>query len=116
MNIFIKILISAVLIGGISEIARRNSNAAALLASLPLVALLSMIWIYHDTHDVARIAGFSRGVFWYVLPSLILFLLLPPLLTRWSVPFYPALAIASGVTIAGFFILRAVLRPFGVIL
>lgn len=116
MNIFLKILISAVLIGGISEIARRNSNAAALMASLPLVALLSMVWIYHDTHDVARIASFSWGVFWYVLPSLILFLLLPPLLTRWNVPFYPALAIAGGVTVAGFFVLRAVLRPFGVIL
>lgn len=114
MNLLAKIIISALLIGAISEISRRNSTIAALLASLPLISLLSMLWIYHDTHDVAQIAQFSWSVFWYVLPSLILFVLLPMLLTRWQVPFYPALVASSIVTIIGFFILKAVLERFGV--
>lgn len=113
MNPLIKIIISALLIGGISEIARRNSTIAALLASLPLISLLSMIWLYHDTHDIERISQFSWSVFWYVLPSLILFILLPLLLTRWHVSFYWALIIASSSTILGFFILKAVLKRFG---
>jgi len=114
MNPFLKIALSALLIWGISEISRRNTSVAALLASLPLISLLAMIWMYHDTHDVARIAAFSWSVIWYVVPSLILFALLPPLLTRWNVPFYPALILASAVTIAGFFIMKAVLKQFGI--
>lgn len=116
MNPLLKIAISAFLIWGISEIARRNpdSTLAALLASLPLISLLSMIWIYHDTHDIERICRFSWSVFWYVLPSLILFVLLPPLLTRWHIPFYGALIIASGAAMLGFFALKTVLKRFGV--
>jgi len=113
MSLLIKVIISALLIGGISEIARRNSSIAALLAALPLISLLSMIWIYHDTHDVGRIAEFSWSIFWYVLPSLILFVLLPVLLTRGHWPFYPALFAASAATVVGFFILKAILKRFG---
>src|SRR5580698_903909 len=109
MNPIIKILLSALLIWGISEISRRNTSAAALLASLPLISLLAMIWMYHDTHDVTRIADFSWSVVWYVLPSLVLFALLPPLLTRWHVPFYGALCISSVATIAVFYVMKAVL-------
>jgi hypothetical protein len=114
MNPFLKIAISALLIWGISEISRRNSSVAALLASLPLISLLSMIWMYHDTHDVGRIAAFSWSVIWYVLPSLVLFALLPPLLTHWQVPFYGALLISSAATVATFFAMKAVLKLAGI--
>jgi len=114
MNPFFKIALSALLIWGIAEISRRNTSAAALLASLPLISVLAMIWMYHDTHDVARIAAFSWSVIWYVLPSLILFALLPPLLTRWNVPFYAALFLAGAATVAGFFIMKIILKQFGI--
>jgi hypothetical protein len=114
MNPLLKIAISALLIWGISEISRRNTSLAALLASLPLISLLAMIWMYHDTHDVTRVAAFSWSVIWYVVPSLILFALLPPLLTRWNVPFYIALFLASAATIAGFFVMKAILKHFGI--
>jgi hypothetical protein len=114
MNPLLKILLSALLIWGISEISRRNTSIAALLASLPLISLLAMIWMYHDTHDVTRIADFSWSVVWYVLPSLVLFALLPSLLTRWHVPFYGALLIASAATIVTFFIMKALLKLVGV--
>jgi hypothetical protein len=114
MNPILKIILSALIIWGISELSRRNTSLAALLASLPLISLLAMIWMYHDTHDVARIASFSWSVIWYVIPSLILFALLPPLLTRWHLPFYVALVIASAATIAGFFLMKAILKVFGI--
>ena len=114
MNPFFKIALSALLIWGIAEISRRNTSAAALLASLPLISVLAMIWMYHDTHDVARIAAFSWSVIWYVLTSLILFALLPPLLTRWNVPFYAALFLAGAATVAGFFIIKFILKQFGI--
>jgi hypothetical protein len=114
MNPLLKIALSALLIWGISEISRRNTSLAALLVSLPLISLLAMIWMYHDTHDIARIAAFSWSVIWYVVPSLILFALLPPLLTRWNVPFYAALFLASAATVAGFFIMKATLKLFGI--
>jgi hypothetical protein len=114
MSLVLKIMLSAILIGAISEISRRNTTLAALLASLPLISLISMIWMFHDTHDVARIAAFSWSVVGYVLPSLILFALLPPLLLRWHVPFYLALLIGCFATVAGFFLLKALLKPFGI--
>jgi hypothetical protein len=116
MNPILKIAISALIIGAIAEIGRRNSNFAALLAALPLVSLLGMIWIYQETHDVARIAAFSWSVFWYVVPSLILFVLLPILLTRFQVSFYLALLVSSVATIGGFFVMKAVLRVLGITL
>jgi hypothetical protein len=114
MNPLLKIVISALIIGAIAEIGRRNSNLAALLAALPLVSLLGMIWIYQETHDVARIAAFSWSIFWYVLPSLILFVLLPVLLTKFQMPFYVALPISCVATIAGFFAMSATLKVFGI--
>ena len=107
-------MISALIIGAIAEIGRRNSNLAALLAALPLVSLLGMIWIYQETHDVARIAAFSWSVFWYVVPSLILFVLLPVLLTKFQMPFYVALPISCVATVAGFFAMSATLKVFGI--
>ena len=114
MNVLLKILLSAALIGLISEIGKRYTGIAALLAALPLVSLLSMIWIYHDTHDAQRLAQFSWGVFWYVLPSLIFFVLLPPLLTRAHLPFYLAMLLASAATIAGFFVMKMIVNRFGI--
>ena len=73
-----------------------------------------MIWMYHDTHDIARIAAFSWSVIGYVVPSLILFALLPILLIRWHLPFYIALVIASLATIAGFFLMKSIFKMFGV--
>ncbi len=116
MQAFVKILISALLIYGIAEIGKRSSLVAAILASLPLTSLLAMVWLYRDTHDVKRIAALSTGVFWLVLPSLVLFLLLPPLLLRWQIQFPLALALACGATIAAYFVMLVALRRLGVAL
>ena len=116
MNAFLKIGLSALLIFAISETARRSSIAGALVASLPVVSVMSMIWLFHDTKDVAKVAAFSTGVLWLVIPSLVMFALLPPLLLRWKFSFPAALALASAATVATYFLMLAVLKRFGITL
>lgn len=70
MQALFKILLSALLIFGISELAKRSSLLGALLASLPLTSLLAIIWLYRETGNVRRIADLAGGMFWLVLPSL----------------------------------------------
>jgi hypothetical protein len=76
----LKILLSVSVIVAVSEIAKRSSLLGALLASLPLTSLLAFVWLYQDTGDVQKVASLSSGIFWLVLPSLPLFLILPWLL------------------------------------
>lgn len=78
----LKIGISALVIVAIAEIAKRSSGFAALLASLPLTSLLAFVWLHIEGTESARIADLSGQIFWLVLPSLVLFLLLPLLLRQ----------------------------------
>jgi hypothetical protein len=107
-----KVLISAALVVLVSELAKRSTLAGAVLASIPLVSVLAMIWLYVDTRDVSQIAALSRGVFWLVLPSLVLFVLLPVLLQR-GYGFYSSLAASIGATVIAYFGMIAVGRHFG---
>jgi inner membrane protein involved in colicin E2 resistance len=93
----VKTLISALIITMVSEIAKRSPAFAALIASLPLVSVLGMIWIYSDSNDVQRLAAHSEATFWFVLPSLPMFLVLP-LMLRHGVGFYLALALNCAMT------------------
>ena len=88
----IKTLLSALIITVVSEVAKRSPAFAALIASLPLVSVLGMIWIYNETNDIPRLAAHSEATFWFVLPSLPMFLVLPFML-RHGVGFYAALAV-----------------------
>jgi hypothetical protein len=115
METLIKYALSAALVVAISEAARRLSWLGALLASLPLVSVLAMIWLWHDTHDPQRIARLSVGIFWLVLPSLVLFVSLPLLLRR-GMGFYPSLLIASALTALSYFLMLALLRRAGIVL
>jgi hypothetical protein len=94
-----KALLSGAIIAAISEIAKRTPAAGALVASLPLVSLLGMIWLWHDTGDRAGLAEHAGATFWYVLPSLPMFLLIPALL-RAGWPFWLTLAAGCALTIA----------------
>lgn len=100
--LILKAAISGVLIAIISEIARRNAGFAALIASLPLMSLIAMIWLWRDGGSMARIADHSEATFWYVLPSLPLFLLLPAML-RGGIGFWLALLIGCAVTVTLYF-------------
>jgi hypothetical protein len=111
MYLLLKVLISAILIAAVSEIARRSTTFGALVASLPLTSVLAMIWLYRETGDAAQVAALSSEVFWLVLPSLVLFIVLP-LLIRRGMHFYPALGISAACTIAGYGVMTLVLQRF----
>lgn len=93
-----KALISGVIIAIVSEVAKRSPGVGALIASLPLVSILGMIWLWRDTADAPRLAAHAEATFWYVLPSLPMFLLVPALLRR-GIAFWPALAAGCVLTI-----------------
>lgn len=113
MEYAVKILLSSVLLVAISEVAKRSSLMGALLASLPLTSLLAFVWLYLDTGDVSKVAALSSGIFWLVLPSLVLFIVLPQLLkSGWS--FWASLASAMLATLAAYFLMLWVLRKFGI--
>lgn len=108
-----KIVISALLIVAISEIAKRSSFIGAVLASVPLVSVLAMIWLYIDTRDVAKIGSLASGIFWLVLPSLALFIALP-LLLKQGVNFYLSMGVSIVITIGCYWLMVAVLNHVGI--
>lgn len=73
----IKVLISAVVIVLVSEVAKRSSLLGALIASLPLTSLLALVWLYLDTKSIEKVSQLSMGIFWVVIPSLLFFISLP---------------------------------------
>ena len=95
----IKAAISGALIALASEVARRNPGWGGLIVSLPLTSILAMLWLWRDTGDPERVAGLSMGAFWFVLPSLPMFVVLPMLL-RSGMGFWAALALVIAGTLA----------------
>ena len=82
-----KAAISGILILIISEVARARPGMGGLIGSIPLISVLSFIWVWHETADPERIAAQSQSTFWFVLPSLPVFLVLP-LLLRTGIGFW----------------------------
>jgi hypothetical protein len=109
----IKALLSGLIIAIVSEVARKSPGFGALIASLPLVSILGMIWLWRDTHDPVRMADHAGATFWYVLPSLPMFLLLPTLLKR-GVAFWPALVAVCALTCLLYAAMTWALARFGV--
>lgn len=97
--LFIKAALSGIIVALVSEIAKRNPGFGALVASLPLISLLGMIWLWRDTHDPVRMASHVEATFWFVLPSLPMFLLIP-LMLRQGASFWVSLAVGCAVTVA----------------
>ncbi|MEQ1440433.1 DUF3147 family protein [Fontimonas sp. SYSU GA230001] len=115
LYLILKFSISAAVVVAVSEIARRSSVFGALVASLPLTSLLAFVWLYRDTGDTAQIAALSGSIFWLVLPSLLLFVLLPVLL-RAGLGFWLALLLSCVATAAAYGLMTLVLRRVGVVL
>ena len=97
LYLVIKAALSGIIIAIVSEVAKRYPGFGALIASLPLVSLLGAIWLWHDKPDTGNMASHLEATFWFVLPSLPMFLLMPWMLRNgWS--FYAALAIGCALT------------------
>jgi len=113
LRILIKTILTALVIVGISELGKRISWLAAILASLPLTSILAMIWLYWDTRDPAKVSELSYGILWAVLPSLLFFWALPQLL-KVGLRFSLAMPLACAVMFVGYSIYFFVLKKTGI--
>ena len=97
--LLLKAVVSGIVIALVSTIARRSPAFGALVASLPLVSILGMLWLWGETGDPVRMEAHVGATFWYVLPSLPMFLLIPATM-RAGVPFLPSLGLGCLLTVA----------------
>jgi hypothetical protein len=109
----VKLLLSAAVIVLVTRIQLVSDRLSALLIALPLTSLLAMIWMHGGGQTPARIANHAEGTFWFVLPTLPMFLILPWMLRHgWG--FWAALAANCLLTIGFFWVTVVVLRRFGI--
>ncbi len=107
-----KYLLTAAVVVLVSEVAKRSDRLGGFLTALPLITVLAMIWLYVERQPLEKIANHAWYTFWYVLPTLPMFLLFPRLLARLG--FWPALLAGALLTVACFGLLALLLRRFGV--
>jgi hypothetical protein len=113
MQYIVKVVVSAALIIAVAEISKRSTFIGALLASLPLVSVMGMLWLYLDTKDTEKVARLSLNIFWLVLPSLALLVVLPFLLrAKWN--FYASLGASLAAMLACYGVMLAILNKFGI--
>lgn len=98
MFFIVKTLVSAVIIAVIATVSKRYPGFGGLIASLPLVSVLGMIWLWLEKPDATNMEYHVESTFWFVLPSLPMFLAIPALMRR-GAPFWPSLAIGCGLTV-----------------
>ena len=110
--LIIKYLVSAAIIVAVSEVAKHSDRLGALIASLPVVTLMVLFWLYLDGQPSYKLANHSWYTFWYVLPTLPMFALFPVMLERWG--FAVAMLLSVGVTVISFFLVAMVVRRWGV--
>jgi F0F1-type ATP synthase assembly protein I len=107
-----KYLLTAAVVVGVSEMARRSDRLGGLLAALPLVTVLTLIWLYVEKQPAQKIANHAWYTFWYVLPTLPMFLAFPALLPRLG--FWPTLLAGVLISLACFGLLALLLRRYGI--
>ncbi len=109
----IKALISGIIVAAVSEIAKRYPGSGGLIASLPLVSVLGMLWLWNEKPDAANMADHAQATFWFVLPSLPMFIAIPVML-RAGFNFYLALALGCLLTILLYLAMVALAPRLGI--
>lgn len=109
----IKAILSGVIIALIALVGKKAPAAGALIASLPLISILGMIWLWRDTADPKLLANHAEATFWYVLPSLPMFLIIPWML-RSGIGFWLTLSAAAVITVLLYLATIGIAARFGV--
>lgn len=109
----VKILVTALIIVVVNKVQLVSDRLSALLIALPFTSLIAMIWMWHAKQSPERLANHAEGTFWFVLPTLPMFLIMPWMLRHgWT--FWPALFVNCLITIGLFWLMVIVLRKFGI--
>jgi uncharacterized membrane protein (GlpM family) len=110
--IIFKYLLTAGVVVLISEVAKRSDRLGGLIAALPLVTVLALIWLYVENQSSEKISNHAYYTFWYVLPTLPMFLIFPYLLKKFG--FWVTLSLSMVITLIIFYIFAKVMKSFGV--
>lgn len=107
-----KYLLTAAVVVLVSEAAKRSDKFGGFIAALPLITMLALIWLYIEQQPQEKIANHAWYTFWYVVPTLPMFLAFPALLPR--IGFWPTLVACIIITIACFGLFAIAVRRFGI--
>lgn len=110
--VIIKYLITAAVVVAVSEAAKASDKLGGLVAALPMVTVLTLIWLHVENQPAEKIANHAWYTFWYVLPTLPMFLLFPTLLSKLG--FWPTLLACVVITLVIFYLYAQVMAKFGV--
>ena len=110
--VIIKYFVTAAVVVLLSEFAKANDKLGGLVAALPLITVLTLIWLYIEKQSATKIANHAYYTFWYVIPTLPMFLLFPYLLPKFG--FWPALLSCIVMTLVIFYVYAIVLKNFGI--
>ncbi len=110
--LIVKYLITAGVVVLVSEIARRSDKLGALIAALPIVTILTLIWLFVEKQPTVKLANHAYYTFWYVIPTLPMFLLFPYLLPKLG--FWLTLVVCILFTVFCFFVFSLLLKSFGI--
>jgi hypothetical protein len=109
-----KYLITAAVVVLVSEVAKRSDRFGGFVAALPMITLLTLVWLHIENQPEARLANHAWYTFWYVVPTLPMFLAFPWLLPRLG--FWWTLGCSALITVACFGAFAFVVKRFGVTL
>lgn len=110
--ILIKYFITAAIVVLVSELAKANDKLGGLIAALPLVTVFALVWLYIEKQPMSKIANQAYYTFWYVIPTLPMFLLFSYLLSKLG--FWPTLLASMIITVVVFYVYALILKPFGI--
>jgi hypothetical protein len=110
--LIVKYLLTSAVVVAVSEFAKRSDRLGGLLAALPMVTVLALIWLYVEGQPQEKIANHAWYTFWYVVPTLPMFLAFPWLLPRMG--FWPTLAACVVLTMGCFWLFALLVRRFGI--
>ena len=108
-----KIALTALIIFSIAQVSERSTLMAAVLASIPIVTVLSMMMMHHEGQTAMEISGFAKDIVWLLIPSLLMFIVMPWLIESRSWDFYPALAAGLACTVSGYLLMIQMMGKFG---
>ncbi len=107
-----KYFLTAAVVVLVSELAKRSDKLGGFVAALPMVTVLALIWLYVENQSAEKIANHAWYTFWYVIPTLPMFLAFPLLLPR--IGFWPALLACMLISAACFGLFALLVRRFGI--
>lgn len=110
--VIFKYLITAAVVVLVSELAKASDKLGGFIAALPLITVLALVWLHVENQPITKVANHAYYTFWYVIPTLPMFLLFPYLLPKWG--FWPTLIGCIVFTLVVFYLYVLVLKNFGI--